>query len=518
MSKRIVRSVSGVGLATLLSRTLGYARDAIFANLIGTGLAGDAYRAAARIPEILRDLFGEGTLSIAFIPVFTEYFTTKGEEDAWKLANIVLNLMLVSLLCVVILGVVGAPLVARIVATGFVRDADKIALTVRLMRIAFPLVMFISLAGLMMSILNARRHFALPALAPVVLNLSFIFAGIFVCPRMEEPVVGWTWAFALGGFGQMAIQIPMAVRKGMRYRPTLNWRHPGVRKMGRLLLPFLLSLSLSPINQVVSTNIASFLPEGSLTYSYFGYRLMQLPLGIFGVAIATVALPTLSRHAARGDICSLRETLSFALRFSFLLIVPSTVGLIILAEPLVRLLFARGAFLKTPNATFDTTITSAFYSLGLPALAAIKIVVPVFFALGESKSPVRATAISVLCNMALFALFAFTIKHILGLALASSLSAFLNASLLFYFLKRKVGNLGGARLLMSFAKISLGSIAMGGAMWGVMALFQGASILIKLVASLLAGGIVLMLSLLLLRAEEVKILRHLLPARASKAD
>ncbi|MCK5241204.1 murein biosynthesis integral membrane protein MurJ [bacterium] len=465
-NKQVAKTVGVISGFTMISRIFGYIRDGLGGAILGAGLANDAYLAAFRIPNLLRDLFAEGALSSAFIPTFTKTAVQEGNARAWQLASVVINAVVLIMLAVVLLGELGAPYIVRVIVPGFAAIPEKLALTTHLTRILLPFISFISLAAVLMGILNSRERFGFPAFAPVMLNLTMIAVGLFLCPLFgEEPekqVVGWAWGALAGGFMQMAIQIPAVMRQGFRWKPIINWKDPGLRRIVTLMLPAIVGLSVTQINLFINTLIASFLPEGSVTYLYYGNRIMQLPLGVFGVAIATALLPVTSKHLAVGEHDKFIETLSFGLRLLLLIIVPAAVGIIVLAEPINRLLFEYGRF--DPAAISAVAQASIFYTLGLVAFAGVKVVAPTFYALNDAKTPVMAAVAAVLVNISLNLLLMNPMGY-RGLALATSLAAVVNLSFLIVRLRKRVGRLDGKRILNSFWRVCLAGLGMGFLIW-----------------------------------------------------
>ncbi len=460
--KQLAKTAGIISLFTMISRVFGYVRDGVGGALLGAGLANDAYLAAFRIPNLLRDLFAEGALSSAFIPTFTKTMVDEGQARAWQLVSIVINAVMLVMLGLVILGEAGAPVIVSVIVPGFADNPEKFRLTIHLTRILIPFLSFISLAAVLMGILNSKERFAIPAFAPVMLNLTMIAFGIFICPffgqRPEQQVIGWAWGAMIGGSMQMLIQLPAVLKQGYRWRPLIKWNDPGLKKIIRLMGPAVLGLSVTQINLFINTVIASFLPQGSVTYLYYGNRLMQLPLGVFGVAIATALLPVTSKHIAQGQHDQLVKSLSFGFRLLFMIIVPAAVGIIVLAEPINRLLFQYGRF--SPEAVSAVAQASIYYSLGLLAFAGVKVVVPTFYALNNAKIPVIAAVVAVVVNIGLNLLLMQSMGY-KGLALATSVAAFVNFTILIIMLHRLVGKLDGKRILNSLLRIMAAGLGMG---------------------------------------------------------
>jgi putative peptidoglycan lipid II flippase len=458
---RITKAAGLIGLATLLSRILGLIRDMVQARYFGAGFAADAFFVAYRIPNMLRELFAEGTMSAAFIPVFTEYLTHRSKENARRLANAAFTTLGLILLAVSIVGILGAPFIVKIIAPGFIDTPGKFDLTVSLTRIMFPFLLFVGLAAIAMGVLNSLRSFGAPALAPSFYNLSVIFTIFFLSQHMTEPITGLAIGVLLGGLSQLLVQLPSLKKQGFLFSPRLE-KHEGVGRIGYLAVPIVLGLSVADINLLVNTLIASYLPQGSITYLYYGMRLIQFPLGIFAVAVATAILPTLAGQAARGQTAELRETISFGLRLVFFITFPAMIGLIMFRMPIVHLLFQHGAF--TINDTMGTTAAVLFYSLGLWAFAGVRIVAPAFYALQDTKTPVKVAIVSMLLNIALNLLLMGPLKHG-GLALSTSISSMVNLSLLILILRRRLGRIGFREILRSHLRVVLASLII--IIWGI---------------------------------------------------
>jgi len=454
----ITKAAIVVGGATLLSRIFGFLRDMVIAQLFGAGMATDAFFVAFRIPNLLRRLVGEGSLTVSFIPVYTEYRNQRSQEEADQLAYISFSVLIVFLLLLTALGILFSPGIVKAMAYGFSLEPQKFQLTVLLTRLMFPYIFFIGLVAWAMGVLNSLKHFTAPALAPVLLNLSMIACAFLLTGFLREPIVSLAIGVLLGGTAQLLFQIPFLKRKGVPLRFLFDLSHPGVRRIGTLMAPSVLGLAVTQLNVIVNTFLASYLPEGSVSYLYYADRLLEFPLGIFAIAIATAVLPALSDQASRGDIESLKETLSFALRLTFFVILPAMVGLIVLGHPILHVLFERGAF--SAQSTEKTNQALFYYSLGLLAFAGVRIVIPVFYSLQDTRTPVKTALISLGANAGLGVLLMFPLKHG-GLALATSLAAGINFTLLGILLRRKLGPLGAPRIYRSFLKNLAASVFMG---------------------------------------------------------
>jgi putative peptidoglycan lipid II flippase len=455
-NSRVVKAAGVVGAATLASRILGFIRDAVIAWFFGAGFSSDAFIAAFRIPNLLRRLFAEGSLSSAFIPVFMEYTVKQGQAEAFHLARSAFRLLGVVLIVAAVCGVMMSPWIVRLIAPGF--SADKLALTTTLTRFMFPYIFFIGLVALCMGILNVLGHFAAPAFAPVLLNLAIIGSAFFISPSLPQPVMGLAVGVLIGGFLQLALQLPVLIKTGFYFWQAARWIHPGLKRVGRLMPPVIFGGAVYQINILVGTLLASLLEQGSVTYLYFADRLVQFPLGIFAIATATAVLPSLSRQAATGDIDKLKDTFIRTLKLVFFITIPASVGLIVLREPIVALLFKRGEF--DVRATLLTAQALLYYSIGLWAFSAVRIVAAAFFALQDTRTPAIMAGISIVANIALGVVLMKPLSHG-GLALATSLASMLNLGLLLSVLRTRLGALGWKGIAWSVFRSLLCAVFMG---------------------------------------------------------
>jgi len=438
---RIIRSTAIVSGMTLISRVLGYLRDMVLAVSFGAGANTDAFFVAFRIPNFFRRLFAEGAFSQAFVPVFAEYREKHGKVALRDLLDHTAGTLLTALTLVTLVGVLAAPWLIWVFAPGLAQAEGRQDLAVQMLRITFPYLLFISLTAMAAGILNSIGRFAVPAFTPVFLNIALIVAALWAAPMFAEPVVALAWGVFAAGVLQLAFQFPFLVRAGLLPRPRFRRAHAGVRKIMRLMLPAILGTSVVQINLLVDTVIASFLVAGSISWLYFGDRFVELPLALFGIAIATVILPRLSGEHARADQAAYGRTLDWALRLSLLAALPAAAGLIVLSVPILATLIQYGAFAE--HDTRMAAMALAAYSLGLPAFILIKVLAPGFFARQDTKTPVKIAVISMLANMVLNLLFVLPWylsgvpgAHA-GLALATSASAYLNAGLLYRGLRRE---------------------------------------------------------------------------------
>lgn len=433
--RSVAKAAGLIGAATFSSRILGFIRDMVLARLFGATPAADAFFVAYRIPNLLRELFAEGSMSSAFIPVFTEYHTLRAKREAWELASAMFTTLLTVVTLITLLGILAAPAIVWLMAPGFHDDSSQLAMTTLLTRIMFPYLLFISLAALAMGILNSLRAFAAPALSPVFFNIFIIGCALFLSPLLSEPILGVAIGVVAGGAAQFAMQLPGLSLRGMQFSWRFEPGHPGVRRVGALIVPSLLGLSVTQVNITISTVLASFFAGGP-TYLFYGMRLIQFPLGIFGVALATAILPTLSAQAARGALDELRGTLGFGLRMILFIILPAMVGLILLRQPIVHLFFEHGTFTAADTAATASAVLC--YAVGLWAFAGVRIIVAAFYSLQDTRTPAWTAVLAVGANLALALALMEPLRHA-GLALATALSGMLNAGLLVAVLNHRLG-------------------------------------------------------------------------------
>jgi putative peptidoglycan lipid II flippase len=465
---KVAKAAGVVGTATLASRIMGYIRDMVMSWAFGTGLAADAFYVAYRIPNLLRELLAEGSMSAAVIPVYSETLTKESRESARHLANAVFARLLVILIVLTALGIIFAPYVVKVVAWGWAFKAEhsKYVLAVTLTRIMFPYLLCIGLAALAMGMLNSLRQFLAPAISPVVLNVMIISSVVLSVRYLSEPILGVAFGVVLGGMFQFLIQVPALRKQGMMMRPQFAPTHPGVRKIGKLALPVFFSSSVNQLNIFIGTIFASFLATGSITYLFYGMRFIHFPLGIFGIAIATAVLPTMSSQAARNETVEFRDTLSLGLRLAFFIMFPSMVGLITLRVPIVNLLLEHGQFDHISTAGVAAALL--FYAVGLWAFAGIRIVSQAFYALQDTLTPVKIALATLIVNIVLSIVFVTQTELAHGgLALAASLAAMLNLVALTVQLKKKIGRMDGRRIVLSLLRIVPVSIVMGAIGWWV---------------------------------------------------
>jgi len=448
---QIGRAAGLIGAATFCSRILGFLRDIILANLFGANAAADAFYIAYRIPNLLRELFAEGSMSSAFIPVFTEYHSTRSKQETWELASAAFTTLLTLVTLATLLGILAAPSLVWMLAPGLHGDTAQLATTTLLTQIMFPYLLFVSLAALAMGILNSLRSFAIPALAPVFFNVCVIVFALAISPWFDQPIVAVAIGIVVGGLAQFLMQLPGLHKKG--FLPSWNFHpsHPGVKRMGVLLIPTLLGLAVTQINLTISTILASYF-EGGPTYLFYAMRLVQFPLGIFGVAMATAILPSLSSHAAKGAHEELRATVNFGLRMVFFIILPSMVGLMLLRTPIIHLFFEHGAFSALD--TIGTASALLGFSVGLWAFASYRILAMAFYSLQDTRTPAAVAVVSVILNIGLSLWLMTPLAHT-GLALAAALAAIGNTLILATILGRRLQGLLWTTLGSSLARTGI---------------------------------------------------------------
>ena len=475
VTSQSTRAAGVVSLGTLCSRVLGLVRELVLAALFGAGRGMDAFFMAWRTPNMLRDLFAEGALSFAFVTTFSKKIEAEGPGAAWRLASKVATLTVVFMSAVCLLGVLCAPLIVALIAPGF--DPAKAQLTVLLARIMYPFILLVSLAALAMGMLNARGKFAAPAFASSFFNLSMITVGAglgwWLDPQFgERALIGLALGALVGGLLQLAVQLPSLRGVGFRFRPDFRWRDPGVAKVLGLMGPAVVAASAVQVNVLVNSVFASMLGDGPVSWLQYAFRLMQLPLGVFGMAIATVTLPLISRSAQRNDIPEFRGTLARGIRLALLMTIPSALGLIFLAEPIISVIFERGRFDAAD--TIETAGALRYYALGLVAYSALKVITPAFYALDRRFMPMLVGFLAIGTNLVLNWIFIFKLGlgH-RGLALSTGLVAVINFSVLYVLMHRQIDGVEGRRLLGGVLRILLAGAAMGGVCWAAWRLGLG---------------------------------------------
>jgi putative peptidoglycan lipid II flippase len=533
----VARSAGIVSLAVMGSRVLGLVREMVFARYFGAGFLNDAFQVGFRIPNTMRDLFAEGALSVAFVKTFTDYSVKRSEEEAWRLASMVMNALAIILSLLVILGVIFSPQIVGLIAAGFSPEKARLATT--LTRIMFPFLLMVALAAVAMGVLNTKGRFGIPASASTLFNVGSIIgglacaywlsggswskadgAGVVPDAPAQWAIIGMAIGTLIGGSLQFLIQVPSLYRVGFRFRPIVSFTDPGVRQVMRLMGPAIIGTAAVQINVLINTFYASGI-EGGASWLGYSFRLMQFPIGVFGVAIGTATLPAISRFAAKNDIPSFRSTLSSSIGLVFLLTIPSACGLIFLGRPIIALIYQRGVF-----TTVDTEMVAyalAGYSVGLVGYAAIKILSPAFYALDDARTPMVISLASIVVNAVASYIFRGWFSHYfvtpatpnglghVGLALSTSCVALVNFFALALLLRRKIKRLEGRQILSSFLRISAASAALSAAcyftyVWLARLLgIQGFTVrLIETFVPIAVGGLVFLVVARLLGVKELE--------------
>lgn len=511
----VARSAGIVSLAVMGSRILGLVREQVFAAYFGAGFLNDAFQVGFRIPNTLRDLFAEGALSAAFVKTFTDYIEKRSEREAWRLANMVMNALAIVLSVIVIVGIIFSPEIVAVIARDF--SPEKAALATTLTRIMFPFILMVALAAVAMGVLNAKHHFGIPASASTMFNIGSIVGGLalaywlsgggWTSPRdpnaipsdaAQWAIIGMAWGTLIGGALQFLIQVPSLFKVGFRFKPIVSFTDPGVRQVMRLMAPAIIGTAAVQINVLVNTFFASSI-NGGPSWLAYAFRLMQFPIGVFGVAIGTATLPAISRFAVRGEMDDFRSTLASSINLVFLFTIPSACGLVALGHPIIALIYERKAFTATD--THMVALALAAYAVGLAGYAAIKVLSPAFYALDDARTPMMVSLFSILVNAVanyyfreLFGRFGVTpltpngYAHV-GLALSTSCVALVNFFALAFLMRRRIGRLEGRRIMASFVRIALASIALSVASYGAYRLLDpllpGKTLLVRLAEALI---------------------------------
>ena len=446
----------------MTSRILGVVREQVLAALFGAGNAMDAYNVAYRIPNLVRDLFAEGAMSSAFVPTFTRHLAQAGKPSAWRLANNVINGLIVITGLLVVIGIIFAEPLVGLFAGAYRAVPGKMELTVFLTRLMLPFLTFVAVAAACMGMLNSLHRFFIPALSPAMYNVATITCALLLVPLMPAlgfpPIAGIAVGSLVGGAAQLALQWPVLRREGYAYTPTLDWHDESLRRVLILMGPGTLGLAATQVNVFVNTVLATGEGTGAVSWLNYAFRLMYLPIGLFGISIATATLPAVSRHAAENDDAGVRKTVADGLSLMLMLNVPATVGLMVLAVPIVRVIFERSAF--TASDTLATAAALQFYAIGLVGYSIVRISSPVFYALQQNRTPVLVSVATVAVNAGLN-LALVRVMGFRGLALGTSIAALFNAVVLIVILRRSLGGLEDGRIIGSLGKIAVASTIMG---------------------------------------------------------
>jgi putative peptidoglycan lipid II flippase len=546
----VARSAGIVSIAVMGSRVLGLVREQVFSSFFGAGFANVAFQIAFRIPNLLRDLFAEGALSAAFVSTFSQTGARRGENEAWRLANLVNNGLILVLSIIVIAGIIFSPQIVGILIRPSETPSDPATaqlmfdLAVKMTRILFPFLLMVSLAAVAMGVLNTKGRFGVPASASTMFNVGSIFGGLLfayllapeyitntaralIHRQVPAPdnqgaavaIIGMAIGTLIGGMLQWLIQVPSLRSVGYRWQPILSFRDEGVRQVMRMMAPAIIGSAALQVNVVVNTMFATSVAEGAVVWLGNAFRLIYLPIGIFGVAISTATLPVTSRAAAMDNLDEFRQTLASSLRLTLVLTIPSAVGLVILSHPIIALIYQYGRF--TAFDTEQTAIALAYNAIGLTAYSAVRVLAPSFYALRETRIPMMASLLSIVTNYVVATLTVDYLKigHI-GLALSISVVSIINFALLFFFMRRKLHGIEGRSLFSTFAKVTLASAAMGAVCWMISHQIEnqlgGAGLLARLVnvgVSIAAGILVFYLGARLLKVGEVDQLTRALQRR-----
>ncbi|MBN1897395.1 MAG: murein biosynthesis integral membrane protein MurJ [Spirochaetes bacterium] len=510
MKKSKTSSIIGISSATFLSRILGLIREQIFAFLLGATNFADAFLVAFRIPNLLRDLFAEGALSTSFIPTFTQYVLKKGEKKAFYLSNLVINFLIMVIGFLIILGYIFTPQIVRFMAPGFSLFPEKFSLTIMMTKILLPFLLFVSLASVFMGMLNVYHKFFIPAFAPAMFNLTIILGGLIIfliSPSSHQKAVLWAMAAFVGGFIQLAIQIPSACRLGYKYKFCfdLKFKEEGLKRIFNLMLPAIIGLAAVQINIIINTMLASFLPTGSVSYLNYAFRLIQFPIGLFGVAIATVTTAYISRDIVKNDISQLNKNIADSLKLNSFLSFPALVYFFLLGQLIIELLFEHGQF--KPRDTLFTYQTLQFYCLALFFYSGVKIMAPVFYAANKSHIAVISSISAVVTNLAV-SLSTYRVMGVKGLALGLSCGSFVNFLVLSFNYTRHFGWIKDQNILSGIGKHALAAIVMGIAGLSLYQWLKGYKIIVSATGTIiLCGGFYFFLNYLFKSAELEKFFR-----------
>ena len=487
--RAIIKSTSLISLGTLSSRILGFLRDILLAKLFGTKDAADSFFVAFRIPNLLRDLMGEGAINAAVVPVFSEYVNQKDKHQMWHFVNVVFTLFLIGLSAVTLLGIVFAPVIVRLIAPGFIADPHKLMLTVQLTRLLFPYLILIGLTAYSMGILYTFKSFFWPAFSPCLLNVATIIAAVIASRTMKEPVIGLSVGILIGGGWQLAVQMRTLRKIGIPLMIPKTISHPGARRIGKLLIPRLFGAGVYQLNIFVDTfcaSLSTIVGAGGISAIYYANRIIQFPQAIFGIALATALLPTMSALASRGDLASLKRTLIFSLKNIFLIMLPVSVLCLFLATPIIRILFQRGEFTE-----YSTGITSQalfFFALGLWCYGGVRVLVTTFHALQDTVTPVKVAGLCLVINAVLNFILMKPLK-VGGIALASSVAVAVNFLVLFFMMDKKLGGLRNG-MLDYFLRLAIATSVMGITTFYSWENLSFAQEIIKLIVVSLLSGVI----------------------------
>jgi putative peptidoglycan lipid II flippase len=517
VERQVVGALGSIGAATLASRVLGFVRDMVVALAFGAGPVTDAFFVAFRVPNILRRLLAEGALSTAVIPVFTEYASTRTRDEFRRLLRAILGTGLLALVATTLLGIAAAPWIVRAIAPGFSAEPGQERLAVLLTRVMFPYLILVGLSALAMGTLNAQHRFFAAALGPAVLNVGMIAGVLLLAGHTDPPILALALGVLAGGVGQLLVQVPDLRATGLLVGPSAELRHPALTRVARLLVPAVFGLAAVQVMVFVNTLLASLLPAGAISFLYYADRVMEFPLGVFGIALASAALPAMSRQAAGGDTRALAGTLNFALRLAVYICVPATVGLLVLRTPIIRILFERGRFTALDTAATADALTG--YAVGLVGFATARIAAQAFYAVRQPGIAVRVGVLAIGVNIVAAVGLMGVVGHP-GLAYASSVGAYVNVLALVWLARRRFGPLGGRALVTSILRALAASVPV--AVWcalGAVLLTprRGLALDAALLLTVIAGGAVIFwLASVAVRSPERTALERMLPGRRSR--
>lgn len=512
MKKSLIKSTGIVAASTLISRIMGFARDMIIAGIFGASAFLDGFWVAFRIPNLFRRLVAEGSLTISFVPVYTEYLVTKGEEEALALAQKTLSILLLVLLSIVSLGIIFSPEIISVFGYGFT-DPGQISSTISLNRIMFPYLFFVGLVAFSMGYLNSHKYFFAPAFAPVLLNVGFITGALILKNYFENPLYGLALGVILGGIMQLILQIPYMIKTGFKIKISIDFKHPGIKAIFRMIAPALAGIAIYQVNILMSTVLASMLPAGSISYLYYSDRLTELVLGVFIVSLGNVILPELSGFSASSDFKKLRDLYSSSIRSALFIAVPAGIALMVIGFPIISVLFMRGEF-----SLYDTAMTYRallYAAIGIAPVSIIRITVPAFYSRKDTRTPVIAAGISFIFNISLgYLLMQTSLKHA-GLTLALSMAATVQMLVLLISIQKKIGAIDIRQIMASFMKNITAAAAMALVIWPISSGTDWAgdpllSRILSLVITIIAGGATYFIACIILKSKEALFIKDMI--------
>lgn len=503
--KKITAAAAVLSSATLMSRFAGLARDIVIASIFGAGFGSDAFFMAFTIPNLLRRFFAEGSLSAAFVPTFTQVRDQNGELEAQRIVRICWSLLLVVMIVVTVCGMFASPWLVKMIGGGFSSVPGKIELTIHLTRLMFPYIFFVSLLSLLTGVLNVYGHYFIPAFSPLILNLSMIIGAVVLHQQLAIPVESLAWGVLIGGFLQLMMTLPVMRRYGFNLKLCFHWRDAVVQRIARLMIPGIFGVAIYQINVVVTRLLSSFLEQGSVSYLYYGQRLFEFPQGIFVVSLAQAVLPTMSRQAAQGKMDEVKESLRYALSLIVLITVPAAAGLVVCASPIYSQLFMNGAFSFAD--VNQTALALAAYAPGLLFVGISRVVVPTFYAMNDTKTPVWISFWTLIVNVVFGLILMEHYQHI-GLAFALTLSSIFNAIVLLFLLQRRLGGMALGSVAVICGKVCVATAVMASIVhyvlaWGHWQLGLTAANLCVLIGAICCGMIAYLICCYIVKIKEV---------------